>query len=69
VLCGYDDWARWLLNKVLFDLWKVEVDGLLIHDALVLGIFYAANYGQMPGVNPSAEVGVRCESCLVYCKG
>jgi hypothetical protein len=61
VLFGYDDWARGSSNGVLFDLWKVEVDGLLICDALVLGIFYAADNGRTPGVNPSAEAGVRRE--------
>jgi hypothetical protein len=46
---------------VSFDLWKVEADGLLICDALVLGIFHAADNGRTPGVSPRAEVGVRRE--------
>ncbi len=61
VLFGYDDWARWYSNGVSVDLWKVEVDGMLICDALVLGVFYAADNGWSPGVNPSAEIGIRGE--------
>jgi hypothetical protein len=61
VLFGHDDCARGPSNGVLFNLWKVEVDGLLIRDALVLGIFYAANNGRTPGVNLSVEAGVRGE--------
>jgi hypothetical protein len=60
-LFGHDDCARESSNGVSFDWWKVEVDGLLIRDALVLDIFYAADNGRTPGVNPSTEAGVRRE--------
>jgi hypothetical protein len=70
VLFEHDDCARGSSNGVLFDLWKVEINGLLIRDALVLGIFHAADNGRTPGVNPSAEVGVRHERGLMYyCEG
>jgi hypothetical protein len=69
VLFGHNDCARGWSNVVSFDLWKVEVYGLLICDALVLGIFHAADNGRTPGDNPSAEVGVRHDGGLMYCKG